>query len=88
MTNPTTDYTSEEFAKASQAMNGISAAIRNMVSELIEAGVPPYLVLGGISVGMAQCAEAIGLDVEEFKGRIAQDIDMIYSLARVTQTQQ
>ena len=84
--NDKTDYNSPEAGK--QALQQVAEMTREMMQHLAAAGVPEFIIFGGMSLAICSVAEALAYDPEELKARLAGDIDIVYHLASMSRTAQ
>lgn len=83
------DFDQPENAElGKRALQDVATVTRNMMQQLSEAGVPEFIIFGGISLAICSVAESLAYDPEQLKARLAGDIDTVYRLASATRTTQ
>lgn len=83
------DFDQPENAElGKQALHEVAAITRAMMQQMSSAGVPEFIIFGGISLAICSAAEALAYDPEQLKARLAGDIDTVYRLAQMTRTAQ
>ena len=69
-------------------MSHVATLTREMMQQLAAAGVPDFIIFGGVSLAICSVAEALAYDPEQLKARLAGDVDAVYHLASMSRTAQ